>query len=190
MDLIASTIHGRPAATEHHRPSSSLIPAGSALRETGDVALLASYELSTTVSSIVNDLYSSSNIKASTADSYLRSLQIWLSELPPSLKLSSVNQYLDTEVQQQVIGSLHLSAYYYHVVMLVTRPFMIAHLIKKLAAHKQNPEGKALTMVKGVSDSETTMLAHACTNAAIYLAQTVYQVHQQGRLVPTMPLIE
>ena len=190
LDLIVSSIHGRPSATENHRPIPAAASDTPSMNENADAALFASYELSEMVSSIVNDLYGSRHFKAATANRYLQSLQSWLSDLPADVRLSGAPQNLDVTTRQQVIGSMHVSAYYYHVVMLVTRPFMISHLIKKLAAHKREAVAGQPTGLNGTSDGETTMLAHACTNAAIYLAQTVGEIYQWGFLLPRMPLIE
>ena len=192
MDLIVSSIHGRPSATENHRPDLAFTADASVPSNSGDTALVAAYELSEMVSSIVNDLYGNKSIKAATANRYLQSLQHWLVSLPADVRLASLPQNLDPTAKEQVLGSLHVSAYYYHVVMLVTRPFMITHLIKKLAAHKKKPSmGQAsVSGADWTSDDETTMLAHACTNAAIYLTQISHEVLQSGFLLLKMPLIE
>lgn len=190
MDLIVSSIHGRPSATENHRPDSTLSLDAQSFYNCVDTPLAASFELSEMVSSIVNDLYGNKSIKAATANRYLESLQKWLVSLPADVRLASLPHNLDPTAKEQVLGSLHVSAYYYHVVMLVTRPFMISHLIKKLAAHKRKPSMGQGSGNDWTSDNETTMLAHACTNAAIYLTQISHEVLQSGFLLLKMPLIE
>ncbi|RMZ88591.1 hypothetical protein DV736_g4185, partial [Chaetothyriales sp. CBS 134916] len=193
LDFIVSSLHGRPSATadhlptlpQHHQPPHFQV-------DIGEEALTASYDLSLMISRIVKDMYSTKNVKTVVANDYLHMLQQWLLRVPTDLKLT-VAPDAPRASMRQVIASLHVSAYYYHVVMLVTRPFMIAHLIKKIAAHAHREETSQSVLAsgsEGAFDSETTSLAHACTNAAIYLAQTAYEVHQSGFLLSRMPLIE
>ncbi|RMZ82688.1 hypothetical protein DV738_g1580, partial [Chaetothyriales sp. CBS 135597] len=193
LDFVVSSLHGRPSATADHLPT---LPQRHQYPDLpldiGEEALAASYDLSLMISRIVKDIYGSRIIKTATANDYLGLLQQWLQRVPADLKLS-VTPHIPQANTRQVIGSLHVSAYYYHVVMLVTRPFMIAHLIKKLAAHAPMQGGTPSALgggFGGTFDSEITSLAHACTNAAIYLAQTAYEVHQSALLLSRMPLIE
>ncbi|RMZ80115.1 hypothetical protein DV737_g3148, partial [Chaetothyriales sp. CBS 132003] len=193
LDFIVSSLHGRPSATADHLPTLPQQHQPPHLEiDIGEEALAASYDLSLMISRIVKDIYSSKNVKTVIANNYLHMLQQWLLTVPADLKLT-VAPDAPRANTRQVIASLHVSAYYYHVVMLVTRPFMIAHLIKKLAAHARRQETSPPVLAGGgggAFDSETTSLAHACTNAAIYLAQTAYEVHQSGFLLSRMPLIE
>ena len=154
------------------------------------LAVDATFHLSEILSNIVNDLYGNSNIKASAANSFLQSLQEWRTTLPSEICLQADGRNSPIPSREQVLASLHISTFYYNVVMLVTRPFMISHLVKKLATHRRKPSDAGSDRVNGVSDGETTMLAHACTNAAIWLAQGCHDVLYAGRLLARMPLIE
>jgi hypothetical protein len=189
FDLIVSSLYGRPSATEHqldsHSADDNIMPSAPE-----GYAMGACYELSILVSAIVQDLYSSRTIKVNTADAFLNSLREWLSRLPPDVTLPGAAPIQDHTAIAHVLGCLHVGAYYYHVVMLVTRPFMISHLVNKLAAHRTKPGEPSFNHRDGANIGEVTALAHACTNAAIYLAQSVSEVHSWGILLPRMPLIE
>jgi hypothetical protein len=186
IDLLASSILGRPAATasllgENKRE----IPGMTA--EPAEAGLLASYQLSLILEEVISCLYSDKAASTETADSLLAKLNRWRDHLPESLRTSSENEE-PMAAQERIIGNMHVACSYHFAVILVTRPFLISTLSVRLARLHRTLSGAAIDTPE--EDPAHSRLAAACIDSAVYMLQTCMEVHQSGLLLRNMGILK
>lgn len=103
-------------------------------------------------------------IDVSTAEDLLQKLRSWSQALPVGLRRFSCDDIssLDSTGRRSFLGRVHVSSVYYFSVILVTRPFLIRHLMSRLrqrAGH--NPHG--------ITDPKEAGLAQVCMGSAAYM---------------------
>lgn len=191
IDLIASSILGRPAATaavlSEQRPS-----IGRNSPSPSEVALVASFRLSPILGEIISRLYSEKGASSDIADLLLSRLNHWSDNLPDSLRTTtSMDEALDI-TQERIISNMHVACSYHFAVILVTRPFLISNLSVRLAQLHQS-----LSTLTGEETAETIIedpaqcrLAAACVDSAVYMLQTCIEVHQSGYLLRNMSILK
>ena len=191
LDLIASSILGRPAAT-----AAVLTPADQRLdtnytnSSPSEIGLVASHKLSLILGDIIGGLYSEKGASSDTADLLLRRLNHWSDNLPDSLRTttSSMNEAPEV-IQQHVISNMHVACSYHFAVILVTRPFLISTLSIRLSQLHQS-----LSTTAGedpmAEDPAHSRLAAACIDSAVYMLQTCIEVHQSGYLLRNMAILK
>lgn len=120
------------------------------------------------------------------AEDYLQRLRSWSQSVPPELRQFTSANAINTD-SEHVIGAVHISCNYYFAVILVTRPFLISHLMAKLrGSGAATPHPAAMS-----GDSEKiSKLANACLNSAIYMSQTGFQAMESGYLLGNMCLLK
>ncbi|KAJ5128106.1 hypothetical protein N7448_008885 [Penicillium atrosanguineum] len=186
IDLLASSILGRPAATssllrenkrEVHRMTVTPAEAG----------LFASYQLSLVLEEIISCLYSEKAASIEKADSLLAKLNRWSDHLPESIRTSSENEE-PSMAQERIIGNMHVACSYHFAVILVTRPFLISTLSVRLARLHQTLSGVAIDAPE--EDPAHSRLAAACTDSAVYMLQTCMEVHQSELLLRNMGILK
>lgn len=189
IDLLASSILGRPAATaalfRESRQDLLRNPDTAA-----DARLLASYELSLIVEDIIGRLYSDKAASAETADHLLEKLNRWSERLPDCLRTPSKGENPDT-AQENIIGNMHVACSYHFAVILITRPFVISTLSVRLARLHQSLSvsgGGVSDIVE--EDRAHSRLAAACIDSAIYMLQTCLEVHQSDLLLRNMGILK
>lgn len=84
-----------------------------------------------------------------------------------------------------MIGNVHVSGAYYFSVILVTRQFLIQHIIPQLSdvsrpARHHNAVGRA----------KIDQLADACIEAATFMAHMCHQVMKSGHLLGNMCILK
>ncbi|KAJ5371496.1 uncharacterized protein N7496_007588 [Penicillium cataractarum] len=187
IDLLASSILGRPAATAGLLPGSrrdlSLIESTPA-----EVGLVASYQLSLIVDEITSRLYSERAASTETADLLLAKLNRWSDQLPECLRIASETEDSDA-AQERIIGNMHVACSYHFAVILVTRPFLISTLSVRLARLHQafSTDGASETLEE---DPAHSRLAAACIDSAVYMLQTCKEIHQSELLLRQMSLLK
>lgn len=133
-------------------------------------------------------LRSEANVDSSTADSFLQQLRTWNESIPPELRhFTSVR---DTPVgpadRELFIGAIHVACSYYFTIILVTRPFLISHLVSHMRRSR-------LPHVEDKMPQPSTMvgeLAQACLDSAIYMANTGYMAMNSAILTNNMCLLK
>lgn len=186
IDLLASSILGRPAAT------SSLLRENKREMERmavtpAEAGLFASYQLSLVLEEIISCLYSEKAASTEIADSLLAKLNRWSDHLPDSLRTSSENEE-PIMAQERIIGNMHVACSYHFAVILVTRPFLISTLSVRLARLHQTLSGLAIDAPE--EDPAHSRLAAACTDSAVYMLQTCMEVHQSELLLRSMGILK
>ncbi|KAJ5690861.1 hypothetical protein N7462_005253 [Penicillium macrosclerotiorum] len=188
IDLLASSILGRPAATVGLLPESRKDLDRITSNPTV-LSLVASYRLSLILDEIVSRLYSEKSASIETANSLLAKLTRWSGDLPESLR-TAVTEDEDREiVQERIIGNMHVACSYHFAVILVTRPFLISTLSVRLARlHQSLSTGVVSEALE--EDPAHSRLAVACIDSAVYMLQTCLEVHQSGLLLQQMALLK
>ncbi|CEJ57965.1 hypothetical protein PMG11_06639 [Penicillium brasilianum] len=187
IDLLASSILGRPPATAGLLPGSrrdlSLIESTPV-----EVGLVASYQLSLIIDEITSRLYSEKAASAETADLLLTKLNRWSDQLPECLRTPSENEDSDA-AQERIIGNMHVACSYHFAVILVSRPFLISTLSVRLARLHQafSTDGASETLEE---DPAHSRLAAACIDSAVYMLQTCKEIHQSELLLRQMSLLK
>jgi hypothetical protein len=145
----------------------------------------ATYKLSLIIRKDMIELVAKNTPSVNLVECHLRNLKVWTTSLPGDLQLSSVPECPQPEAQLRVVGSLHISCFYYFSVIIVTRPFLIPFLVGHLQDGQHRPE-----LDIEVTTSEGAKLAHTCLNAAIYMIQTCSEVMDNGLLLRNMCIIK
>jgi len=157
--------------------------------EARDLALNASFEACSLIAEIMQNLDSDNSMEPSTAERLLQRLRDWSSSLPNHVRQFTKSTDLPLTIldQEQVIGNIHIACVYYFAVMLVTRPFLISHLMANLPGG--GPETLETTTATK-HQSEVVNLAQACIDSAMFMAQMCHDALQPGLLLNNMCLMK
>ncbi|KAJ6003282.1 hypothetical protein N7451_005829 [Penicillium sp. IBT 35674x] len=186
LDLLASSILGRPAAT------SALLPdCGDRSRHTdtaGEAGLFASYRLSLILNEIIGRLYGDQGASIEKAEMLLAKLNRWSQQLPDSLRTPAENEN-PADAQKRVIGNMHVACLYHFAVILLTRPFLISTLSVRLARLHQTLSTNGTGDFPD-EDPVHSRLAAACIDSAVYMLQTCLEIHQSELLLRNMCILK
>lgn len=190
MDVITSSILGRPSATSTQlsKLQDGISDSGETKKD-GSAAIRANYQLACLLDQKVQELYNSDKVTAEGARSCLDELTAWSNHLPPELRLAS-EAVQGVRGQEQVVGGLHVSCFYYFAVMLVSRPFLIIHLTNKLAKSRNQVDGQMLDQSEANLEAEIQEIAKACLNAATYMVQTCIETQNHNFLPDNMRILK
>jgi len=162
LDVLSSSLLGRPCtaprATRHDIMALPLNPSQPQFNAT----LIAA--------SILDDICLSLNgpemIDAQTTHKLLARLRTWSQSLP--LELRNVKCRNTTSLSQSeallIFGNVHVSSVYYFATILVTRPFLVRHLMSGIRL-------RAGQTTRVPSESADRALAQVCTASAVYMGQ-------------------
>lgn len=158
--MLTSSILGRPCtvprATRHDLHSLSLDPNTPEFN-----AVLKGAAL---LDDICRILSSGIMIDVPTAEGLLTKLRQWSQKLSPCLRqFSCTDGFSMSSVDRQTfLGRIHVSSVYYFAVMLVTRPFLIRHLMSKIRRRSGHEAGVNL-------HPNEAGLAQVCMSSAAYM---------------------
>ena len=153
------------------------------------MALNASFGACSLIADIMQSLDTDNTMDSRSAEQYLRRLRDWSSSLPKDIKRFSKDSErpITAKDQERVIGNIHVACIYYFAVMLVTRPFLISHLMANLpGSTTEMPE----TPTTAKEQAEIVGMAEACLDSAVYMAQICHEALQSGLLLNAMTLIK
>ncbi|KAF2008375.1 hypothetical protein BU24DRAFT_475544 [Aaosphaeria arxii CBS 175.79] len=192
FDVICNSILGRPTSTSPvpSDSNSHLIDDNSM---TADVkykalALGAAYEV-TSILDVSVTKSAAGDLNSSEAETLLLALQQRSRSFPTILR------QLDGETmvsgQSVTIGNIHVSGVYYFSVIIVTRHFLIQHVVPQLSRHARSSIKNHHSLHRDpTTDVKVARLADACVEAATYMAQMCYQVMKSGQLMGNMCIIK
>jgi hypothetical protein len=183
--MIVNSILARPLLISPSEWKISQISSLDNSIESSTRPLDAAYKLSLVIREDMIKLFAKKTPSVYLVERHLKNLKVWTSSLPGDLQLSSVPDCPQPEAQLRVIGSLHISCFYYFSVIVVTRPFLIPFLVGHLQDGQHFPE-----LDIEATTSEGAKLAHTCLNAAIYMIQTCSEVMDSGLLLGNMCIIK
>ena len=154
---------------------------------TRDVVLKASFDVCSIIAEITPKLDEEGSIGSGMAEAFLKRLRDWSATLPAGMRhfSRSADELLTLQEQERTIGNIHVSCVYYFAVMLVTRPFLITHLM----AHMSTGAGKEALEVSSMM-TEVADLAQACIDSAMLLAQMCCEALQSGILLKQMSVLK
>jgi hypothetical protein len=182
LDLLVSSILGRPPATATLHPDASnlSLPTNP---ERAEGILSASYLLSLILDEIVTRLYGE-RASAAEAESLLTKLKQWSDGLPETLLAPPSGRQDNARTQEHIIGSLHVACSYHYAAIVVTRPFLVSMLSLRLARTHDFSDGIP------TEDSAQCRLADACIESAVYMIQTCMEVHHSQFLLGNMCILK
>jgi hypothetical protein len=144
------------------------------------LALGATYEVSAMLdAAVTKSAESSLHIEA--AEGFVLSLQQRSRNFPSVLR--QPNRAENPHSRHVTIGNVHVSGAYYFSVILVTRQFLIQHVMPQLSGHS-DPQYDPTRKVK------VTHLADACIEAATFMVQMCHQIMRSGHLLGNMCIVK
>ncbi|KIW26353.1 uncharacterized protein PV07_09453 [Cladophialophora immunda] len=190
LDVMYCSILGRPYSTgairtDHVTPNSGDVETSSPRQ----LRLNASFRVCTIIAQITQRLDCDGSMGLSTAEEFLKRLQEWSVSLPDDMRQfkKPVDQPLALSEQEQMIGNIHVSCVYYFAVMLVTRPFLISHLMQQLTG---NAGDGSVTIATPDAQANVIDVAQACIDSAILMANMCYEALQSGILLKQMCIMK
>ena len=183
--MIVNSILARPLLISPSEWEVSQISSLNNLLESSTTPLDATYKLSLIIRRDMAELFDKKVPSVNLTECHLKNLKVWSTNLPGDLQLSSVPECPQPEAQLRVVGSLHISCFYYFSVIIVTRPFLIPFLVSRLQDGQHLPE-----LHMEATTSAEAKLAHTCLNGAIYMIQTCSEVMDNGFLLGNMCIVK
>lgn len=186
FDVVCNSILGRSSSTPSLRPGQSSYVSDRSDNSTDTVyralALGATYEITAVLDTAVNKS-AESELDVDTAESLVLALQQTSRNFPSVLRSSDTEG--STKSRHVIIGNMHVSGAYYFSVILVTRQFLIQHIIPQLS------DGSKIFQHQDLADkSKIDQLAHACIEAATFMAHMCHQVMRSGHLLGNMCILK
>lgn len=119
LDMLVSSILGRPPATSHLRSSIDPVVQNAATGQVSE-SLIASYEILSIVDDGIEKLYKDKQMSSSAVADFMSRMKTWSSALPGNLRRCA-----DTK---GTISNIYVSCLYYFGVTVITRPILITSL--------------------------------------------------------------
>lgn len=190
LDVLVSSILGRPLSTPMMRiDNTAFNNLHTHMGTPRDMALNASFGACSLIAEIMQTLEADNTMDLEFADQTLKRLRDWSSILPNEIKRFTKESDTPLTVldQERVIGNIHVACVYYFAVMLVTRPFLISHLMANLpGSTAEIPD----TPTTAREQAEIVSMAEACLDSAVYMAQICHEALQSGLFLNAMPLMK
>ncbi|KAK4129892.1 hypothetical protein BT67DRAFT_252809 [Trichocladium antarcticum] len=186
VDLFLSTSMGRPPATSDVDCTVPYRAPDDAGRERFDL-LNASAQIFLVIEAVVVEVYSRRKISPRLTDGISRELRDWSTRWLQRLK--DVIDGTSAEAQQQpgmANGACQILASYYYAVILVSRPFLMVDLHRRLS---DGVYSAAAASASGASMTGKSKLADACIDAAILMVEPVQDLIQRGLMTRRAPVI-
>lgn len=183
LDLIVTSILGRAGGSAITSGTTELAKGAQTSRRR---TLDATYRVCAVIDDLQQEFSKGGIADLASAEDYLQRLRNWSQSVPPELRQFTSANAINTD-SEHVIGAVHLSCNYYFAVILVTRPFLISHLMSKLRGSGTNTPRPA--PASGAGD-KVAKLANACLNSAIFMSQTGFQAMESGYLLGNMCLLK
>lgn len=182
VDLFLSISMGRPPATSDVDctvPYRELDDDG---REKFDL-LDSSVQVLLIIESIVLEVFSRKKISLQLTEGISRQLRSWSNRWLVELKRIA-GAPPGQEDEARIVGACHVLCSYYYAVMLVSRPFLMYEMCRRL------PESPAkLELIRDSGSSGRSKLANASIDAGSLMIETVTDLIPMGVLNGCMPLI-
>lgn len=183
---MCSSILGRSSSTPSLRPGqSSYVSDGT--DNAADVvyralALGATYEITAVLDTAVKKS-AEGELDVDLAESLVLALQQKSRSFPSVLRRS--NDEDSSNSRHVIIGNMHVSGAYYFSVILVTRQFLIQHVVPQLS-----DGSKPLQHHDMAGKTKVDQLADACIEAATFMAHMCHQVMRSGHLLRNMCILK
>ncbi|KAF4781211.1 fungal specific transcription factor domain-containing protein [Colletotrichum scovillei] len=182
LDLFLSTSMGRPPATSDVDctvPYRELDDEG---QEIFDL-LNASAQIFLITEGIVVEVYSRRKVSYQLTEGISRQLRDWSIRWLQRLK-DTVSDTRSDQEASKVTGACQVLCSYYYAVILVSRPFLMYELHKRLA----DGVAETQTTTSGLTSGKSK-LADACIDAASFMVDILVGLVEKGVLIGHMPLV-
>ncbi|KAK1513557.1 fungal specific transcription factor domain-containing protein [Colletotrichum abscissum] len=182
LDLFLSTSMGRPPATSDVDctvPYRELDDKG---QEIFDL-LNASAQIFLITEGIVVEVYSRRKVSYQLTEGISRQLRDWSIRWLQRLK-DTVSDTRSDHEGKKVTGACQVLCSYYYAVILVSRPFLMYELHKRLA----DGVAETPTTTSGLTSGKSK-LADACIDAASFMVDILVGLVEKGVLIGHMPLV-
>lgn len=199
FDIICSSILGRRGSASSLR--SEDVTSGDINQEQNischrALALRANYESCSILETVVGKFADDGVLDSSSAEHFLQLLQEWSQALPVSLrqrpKKGDKSLLDDSGYREKMIANVHVAGTYYFGIILVTRQFLIQHVMPQLHDHSSKAkEGHYQNPRKGNEGADAVAdLSRSCIGAATYMAQMCREAVDAGVLMGNMCIIK
>lgn len=124
-------------------------------------------------------------VNPATAEKFLKRLRHWNTTIPSELRhfAGIKEKTLGPPDREMFIGATHVACTYYFTIILVTRPFLISHLISQIRRRRR-------PSVERPEPSHVSDLAQACLDSAMYMAKTGFMAINSMILSNNMCLLK
>lgn len=181
FDIICSSILGRRGSAPVVR--SVDITSGDIETELNtschrDLALRANYESCSILETVVSKVVDDGPLDSSSAEHFLQLLSEWSQALPVSLRQrprkGEASHHANPDYREHMVANVHVAGTYYFGIILVTRSFLIQHIMPQLGGGGSSSRERARQIDKAAEDAADPVaeLSRACIGAAVYMAQT------------------
>uniref|UniRef100_A0A0B7JQA1 Zn(2)-C6 fungal-type domain-containing protein n=1 Tax=Bionectria ochroleuca TaxID=29856 RepID=A0A0B7JQA1_BIOOC len=183
VDLFLSASMGRPPSTSD---VDCTVPYKSLDQDGNEVfdLLNASVQILLILECIVLEIYSRKKISLQLTEGISLQLRDWSSKWLQRLKNVIANMN-EPNSQADVVGACQVLSSYYYAVMLVSRPFLMYELVRRLS---DNPSSHG-TMSSSTLISGKSKLADACIDAASLMVDPVLELIDHQVLNGPVPLL-
>lgn len=199
FDIICSSILGRRGSASSLR--SVDVTSGDIEQEYNvgchrALALRATYESCSILETVVGKFADDGVLEPSSAEHFLQLLQEWSQVLPVSLRQRPQKGYKplqdDPGYREKMIANVHVAGTYYFGIILVTRQFLIQHVMPLLHGHASKAhEEQGQNNQRGNKGADAVAdLSRSCIGAAIYMAQTCREAVDAGVFMGNMCIIK
>ncbi|KAH7207268.1 hypothetical protein DER44DRAFT_810851 [Fusarium oxysporum] len=180
VDLFLSSSMGRPPATSDVDCTVPYQSPDENVEEPADL-LNASVQIFLVLEGVVTEIYSRRKVSLQLTEGISLQLRDWSSRWLKQLKDIVANP--EAQDRAQASGACQILSTYYYAVMLVSRPFLMYELCRRLSDGSLNSNGRsALTSGK-------SKLADACIDAASLMVDPILDLIQKGILVGHVPIL-
>lgn len=149
------------------------------------LASRAVFAISSHIIELEQQIGNGTNVNSATAEAFLTRLRQWNSTLPPELRhfAGMRETTLGPPERELFIGATHVACTYYFTIILVTRPFLISHLISQIRRRRR-------PSIERSEPSHVSDLAQACLDSAMYMAKTGFMAINSMILSNNMCLLK
>ncbi|KAK6080929.1 fungal specific transcription factor domain-containing protein [Seiridium cupressi] len=182
VDLFLSISMGRPPATSDVDCTVPYREMDTTGKEVFDL-LDSSVQVLLIIESIVLEVFSRKKISLQLTEGISRQLRSWSNRWLIELK-RIVGAPPGQEDEDRIVGACHVLCSYYYAVMLVSRPFLMYEMCRRLP---ENPS--KIDTIRESGSSGRSKLANASIDAGSLMIESVFDLVQSGILDGCMPLI-
>lgn len=158
-----------------------------------DLALRANYESCSILETVVGKVIDDGPLNSCSAQHFLQLLTEWSQALPVSLRQrprkGDPSQAKDPNYRERMVANVHVAGTYYFGIILITRSFLIQHVMPQLGGggSKLNEKSRQSNEASGHAVAE---LSRACIGAAVYMAQMCREAVDAGVFLGNMCIIK
>lgn len=189
LDLNVNALLGRPNCL----PSSRSDPGNSSVLDqnyntASPIALDANYEACTFLDDIFSRFCKGNRVESSWAEQILQRLRDWSQSLSLDLRHFTKQGPIDITVadREVLIGNIHVACVYYFAVILVTRPFLISHLMSQLRGKSSETD----IPPNATEREKIAKFSQVCIDSAIFMAQMTHNAMKSGLLLNNMSILK